>query len=100
MMAKVGLYQDQRDVTYESDHVVLNLKRTPHGGLLNFYYADGKITISQSNPGRKTAIWRILEPITSEYQGKPTKSKKKLKRSAAQWGAIPSPAQLLGSQPY
>lgn len=53
---RAGLYTDERDVTFEDDHVVLNMKRSSHGGILNYYCFDGKITIGQSNMARKATI--------------------------------------------
>ena len=60
VMARLGLYINSVDVTENGDHLALNLKRSGHGGVHNFYPADQRIVIGQSNVQKKEAVWYLI----------------------------------------
>ena len=97
-MTQIGLYRNRKQAVIEDDKCTLNLKGTKYGGVLTFYEKDGKIVIGQSNEAKKGAIWKVLEPVTDEFSGKPSKRRRttttKSSKSSASNAYVPSPEDL------
>ena len=98
VIGRLGLNTSEAE--FLEDRVVVKLHRTKYGGLLNFFYNDGRIIIGQTNVAKKTALWHILAPATLEFDGRPTKTRKKgLSSSSSSWSSSYG-ATWVGNGPY
>ena len=74
---KLGLYVNPTDKRIEGNKCTLSLRGTTYGGTLFFDGTkNGKITITQTDPQKKEALWWLLEPHTYQCEERPAKRRR------------------------